>query len=225
MAAEYLDDLALHQEAESAAVQIAQGIYGSYPQQAKEALQKVLQSTKNDDLRQQAQQIVDQIGQFDDFITAWQVSGPYMKDDLDGAGLFDVAFDPEQEGQEARWRTVTVGTNPDRAWLIELDKNPALAGENRVAYLRTRVWSPTEQKSQLELGSDDGVKVWLGGQLVHKNNATRPAEPGQDKVEVTLKEGWNPLLVKLTQGGGEWALCARLRQPDGSRLEGLKVEP
>jgi len=225
MAVEYLGDLALYQEAELAAVQIAQGIYGSYPQQTKVVLQKVLQGTKNDALREQAQQVVTQIGQFDDYVTAWQVSGPYMKEGVDGSGLFDVAFAPEQEGQEAKWQIVSAGTNAERPWLIELEKDPAFAGENRVAYLRTRVWSPKEQKVQLELGSDDGVKVWLHGQLVHGNNATRPAEPGQDKAEVTLKEGWNPLLVKLTQGGGEWALCARLRQADGSKCEDLKIEP
>ncbi len=225
MAVEYLGDLALYQEAELAAVQIAQGIYGSYPQQTKEALQKVLQGTKNDALRQQAQEIISQIEQFDDYLTAWQVSGPYAKENTDGPGLFDVPFAPEQDGQEASWRIVSLGTSAGRPWLIELDKDPALAGENRVAYLRTRVWSPQEQKAQLELGSDDGVKVWLDGRLVHANNATRPAEPGQDKAEVTLKEGWNLLLVKLTQGGGEWALCARLRQADGSGLEGLKIGP
>jgi hypothetical protein len=60
---------------------------------------------------------------------------------------------------------------------------------------------------------------------VHSNNATRPAEPGQDKADVTLKKGWNPVLVKLTQQGGQWALCLRLRNPDGGALEGLKVEP
>lgn len=225
MAAEYLDDLALHLEAESAAVQIAQSIYGSYPQRTREVLQKVLQSTKSDTIREQAQQVIGQTERFDDYIIAWQVSGPYMKEGSDGSGLFDVLFAPEQEGQEAKWRIVAAGTNEDRPWLIELEKDAAFAGNDRVAYLRTRIGSPKEQKAQLELGSDDGVKVWLNGELVHANNATRPAEPGQDKVDVTLKEGWNPLLVKLTQGGGQWALCVRLRAPDGGKLDGLKVEP
>ncbi len=224
MAAEYLDDLALHREAESAAVQIAQSIYGSYPQRTKEVLDRVAQGTRNDAIREQAQQIIGQTERFDDYITAWQVSGPYTKEGAQGPELFDALFAPEQEGQEAKWRIVAAGTNEDRPWLIELEKDVALAGDHRVAYLRTRVWSPKEQKARLELGSDDGVKVWLNGQLMHANNATRPAEPGEDKVEVALKEGWNPLLVKLTQGGGQWALCVRLRAPDGSKLDGLKVE-
>jgi HEAT repeat protein len=224
LAAGYLDDLALHLEAESAAVRVAQAVCGSYPERTKEVLRKVIQGTKNDALREQAQQIIRQAERFDDYLIAWQVSGPYIKQDVQGQALFDVAFAPEQQGQEPAWRILPAGTNAEQPWLMELDKDAALAGENRVAYLRTRIWSPREQKAQLELGSDDGVKVWLNGQLAHANNAERPATPGQDKADVTLAEGWNPLLVKLTQIGGQWALCARLRGPDGGKLEGLKVE-
>jgi hypothetical protein len=99
-----------------------------------------------------------------------------------------------------------------------------LGGDNRVAYLRTRVSSDKEQKARLEIGSDDGIKVWLNGQVVHANNVIRAAAPAQDNVEVTLKQGWNQLLLKVTQGGGEWSVCARLRAPDGGRPEGLKVQ-
>jgi len=225
MAAQYLDDVTLHLEAETAAVQIAKATAGSDPQRTKEVLQKVIQGTKNDTLREQAQQIIAQADRFEDYIVAWLVNGPYMKENVDGPGLFDVPFAPEQEGQQAAWRLVSAGANEDNPWLVELEKDAAVNGENRVAYLRARVWSPKEQKAQLELGSDDGVKVWLNGQLVHANNVVRPAEAGQDKAPVTLKEGWNPLLVKLTQAQGQWSLCMRFRSPDGGKIEGLKSEP
>jgi HEAT repeat protein len=225
MAAQYLDDLTLRLEAESAAVQIAQATIGSDPQRTKEVLQKLIQNTKNDTLRERAQQILSQADRFEDYIPVWQVSGPYMKENVDGPGLFDVPFAPEQEGQQATWRLISAGTNEALLGLVELEKDDTLNGVNRVAYLRARVWSPKEQKAQLELGSDDGVKVWLNGQLVHANNVIRPAEAGQDKAPVMLKEGWNPLLVKLTQGEGQWALCVRFRGPDGNKLEGLKSGP
>jgi hypothetical protein len=225
LAAAYLDDLTLHLEAESAAVQIAQATSAGYPQRTKEVLQKVIESTKNDVIRDQAKQIIGQADRFEDYIAVWQVSGPYMKDDVDGPGLFDVPFAPEQEGQQAAWRIVPAGTNEEQPGLLELQKDAAMAGDNRVAYLRARIWSPKEQRAQLELGSDDGVKVWLNGQLVYANNVVRPATPAEDKANVTLKEGWNPLLVKLTQGGGEWALIVRFRSPDGGKLDGVKSEP
>ncbi len=220
MAATCLEDSALQQEAEIAVVKIAEGIYGSYPEKTKEVLGKVMQTSKSDSLREQAQNVMNQIGRFEDYITAWQVSGPYTKEGADGSMLFDVAFAPEKPAPpSADWQIMPAGTNQDRPWLMELDR--ALGGDNRAAYLRTNVWSDKSQKVLLELGSDDGIKVWLNGQVVHANNATRPAGPGQDKVEVTLKQGWNPLLLKVTQGGGEWAVCARLRQLDGSKLDGL----
>ncbi len=225
MAAQYLDDLTLHLEAESAVVQIAQATAGSDPQRTKQVLQTLIQNTKNDTLRERAQQILSQVDRFEDYIAAWQVSGPYTKENVDGQGLFDVAFAPEQQGQQAMWRLVSAGANENLPGLVELEKDAALNGDDRVAYLRTRVWSPKEQKAQLELGSDDGVKVWLNGQLVHSSNVVRPAEPGQDKAPVTLKEGWNPLLVKLTQAQGQWSLVVRFRSSDGGKLEGLKVEP
>jgi HEAT repeat protein len=223
MAATCLQDSSLQQEAEVAVVKIAAGIYGSYPEKTKEVLAKIMQTSKSDSLREQAQNVINQIGRFEDYITAWQVSGPYTKEGADGSMLFDVAFAPEKpDPSSADWQIMPVGTNQDRPWLMELDR--ALGGDNRAAYLRTNVWSDKSRKVLLELGSDDGIKVWLNGQVVHANNATRPAGPGQDKVEVTLKQGWNPLLLKVTQGGGEWAVCARLCQLDGSKLDGLKYQ-
>jgi hypothetical protein len=221
-AASYLDDGSLQQEAEVAVIKIAESIYGSYPDKTKDILQRLIQSSKSDSIRQRARKVIHQIEQFEDYITAWQVSAPYMKQGADGTALFDVAFAPEKADADVRWQIMPAGTSDDRPWLMELDK--VFGGDNRVGYLRTNVWSDTQQKAQLEIGSDDGIKVWLNGEVVHANNVTRPASPGQDKAEVVLKQGWNDLSLKLTQGGGEWAVCARLRDVDGSKLEGLKVQ-
>jgi hypothetical protein len=75
------------------------------------------------------------------------------------------------------------------------------------------------------MGSDDGLKVWLNGRVVHANNAVRPCSPGQDKVKVKLKAGANDLLLKVTQGGGEWSACCRVRSPDGQPLPDATVAP
>ncbi len=61
MAAGYLDDVALHLEAESAAVRIAPAVVATQPQRVKEVLLKVIQGTQNDSIREQAQQIVGQV--------------------------------------------------------------------------------------------------------------------------------------------------------------------
>ncbi len=94
-----------------------------------------------------------------------------------------------------------------------------LDGDHAAAYARSSIWSASEQKAILELGSDDGVKAWLNGTVVHANNAARGAAAGQDRVDVVLNPGWNQLLLKITQGGGGWGAIARLANTDGSLLQ------
>jgi len=221
MAATYLEDNSLQQEAEVAVVKIADGTRGSHPQQTKAMLQKLIQISRDDSLRQNARKLIEQITQFEDYITAWQVSGPYTKQGLGPQKLFDTIFEPETNPENVKWQIMPTGTDRDKPWLLELDK--AIGGGNRVAYLRTDVWSPKRQKTRLELGSDDGIKAWLNGELVHSNNVTRGISPGQDAVEPTLRKGWNKLMMKVTQGEGQWSVCARLRSLDGDSLPGLKV--
>ena len=61
MAVGYMEDEDLQQEAGFAVVKIADGIHGSYPQKAKDVLTRVLQTAKNESLRQQAQDVMNQI--------------------------------------------------------------------------------------------------------------------------------------------------------------------
>ncbi len=81
--------------------------------------------------------------------------------------------------------------------------------QDAVAYLRAGIWSAQAQKATLQLGTDDGVKVWLNGKQIHANNAARGVAVDQDKVEVSLQQGVNTLLLKVTNGGGDWGAIAR----------------
>jgi len=94
-----------------------------------------------------------------------------------------------------------------------------MAGDVR----KSQITSDRDQEARLEVGSDDGVKVWLNDKVVHANNAIRPCTLYEDKVKVTLNRGVNRLLLKVTQGGGEWSACCRLRAPDGAPLDGVTV--
>jgi hypothetical protein len=63
MAAGYFDDETLSVEAGAAVINIAGGIYADYPEQAKDTLNQVIKTTKNDSLRQQAQELINNIEQ------------------------------------------------------------------------------------------------------------------------------------------------------------------
>jgi hypothetical protein len=166
--------------------------------------------------------VIDQLEKFEDYIVVWEVSGPYSEGDTSADKLFDAAFGPEKGDKDVAWRIMPISENKDTPWLMELDN--VLGGNDRVAYLRTTVLSGTATKAMLELGSDDGIKVWLNGEVVHAKSVTRACSAGADKVEVNLKQGANTLMLKIIQGGGQWSACARFRGIDGGKLEGLMAE-
>jgi hypothetical protein len=93
--------------------------------------------------------------------------------------------------------------------------------QNAAAYLQARIWSPKEQKATLQLGSDDGIKVWLNGKLIHAKNVARGVSPDEDKVPVTLREGVNELLLKVTNGAGDWGAVVRFAGEDGKPLRNI----
>ena len=55
------------------------------------------------------------------------------------------------------------------------------------------------------VGSDDAVKVWLNGKLVHNNPINRGAHDYQDTFPVRLKKGENVLLVAVYEFWGGWS--------------------
>ena len=61
--------------------------------------------------------------------------------------------------------------------------------------------SPEKQSTTMFVGSDDSVKVWLNGELVHKAFVARGAGDYQDFFPATLKQGKNVLLVALDNHG------------------------
>jgi len=97
--------------------------------------------------------------------------------------------------------------------------------QDAVAYLRAKIWSPQTQKATLLLGTDDGVKVWLNGKQVHANNAARGVAVDQDKVPVSLQQGVNELLLKVTNGGGDWGAIARFAGEGGPLRNLNEVSP
>jgi HEAT repeat protein len=227
MALACLDDDAVKTEAALAVVKIGGTIGGSHPLEVKAAVRKVLARlglAADESFRQQAQEIINTIEKFEDFITSWQVSGPYMQEGKNYSQLFDIAFPPETpEAKDVKWTLMPAGPDPSRPEVLDLLK--LYGGEQRAAYLYTRVHCDGRKQARLEIGSDDGVKVWLNGSVVHANNVARPLTPGSDNVNITLHQGWNLLMLKITQNNLPWEFCVRLRSPDGGRLEGIRISP
>ena len=72
---------------------------------------------------------------------------------------------------------------------------------DHIVYGSVILEAPKEQQTQMLVGSDDAVKVWLNGELVHSALVARGAGDYQDFFPVTLKQGKNALLVALDNRG------------------------
>jgi HEAT repeat protein len=225
MAEKHLEVGAIKNEAAAAIVKIVVGMRGTDPESAIAAVKRVLDTVDAAAVRKKARAALEYFEEYGDYVTAWLVSGAYSREGLDMEKLIETEFAPEKKGAKDKgWWWPEQDSDSEEPWIVDL--NEALWwAENCVGYLKTQVWSPAEQKAVLELGSDDGVKVWLNGVMIHENNAWRGVEPGDDKVDVALKKGWNSMMLKVSQGGGDWGVCARFRSADGKRLSGMRVKP
>jgi HEAT repeat protein len=222
LAAAMLDDPSVKAEAAPAVIQIADSLAATRPEEAVAALTKVLAGNPDPAIVASAEELRKKIWKSLGYVTLWQMAGPYEQQGRDFSALFDIPFAPETgDAASVHWQYLPANTNPTEPWRMDLQQ--ALGGQQRVAYARTWINSPKPQNVRLEIGSDDGVKVWLNGVVVHAINVARALQPGSDEVDVTLNEGWNSLMLKVTQNITAWEFCVRFAQPNGEPVAGLRT--
>ncbi|MHC5082408.1 MAG: ThuA domain-containing protein [Planctomycetota bacterium] len=201
-------DSQLKAEAEVSLVDVCKQTAKQNTSAAKAVLQEVLENTSNESVKKNAELVLDEIKKYDGFVLGWKVSKVYSAKDKDGNSLFDMAFGPEKNGSRGKWQSAEPFLNPGKPGIYNLLK--LKQSNDCVVYLKKSLLSDQDKEVTFGIGSDDAVKVWVNGKLVHRNNATRPVIPGQDKVKVQLIKGENPVLVKVVQKAGNWGFCMRL---------------
>lgn len=209
-------DPTVRPEAESASYQLADALADSWPG-AESVLEALAAEASAPPLRTQARTRLRQPH------SGWQVAGPYRVPGRLGPELFDVPFPPEQGNtQQVAWRTKAAAA-PDQPGHLDLtDWQP---GDHCVLYARTRIYAPADLAVLFQIGSDDGIKLRVNGQLVHVHNAVRGLVRGQDRAQAHLRRGWNEIVVKLTQHTAGCGLWIEILQPDGSPIPDLVWDP
>lgn len=152
------------------------------------------------------------------FPTAWPVIGPF---DNSGEGLpgYDAVYPPEREirleatypgkrGEAVGWHRAETHADGYLNLLSAISEY-----EDAVAYCLTSVYSPTEVLRAVMLGSDDGGKLFMNGEMVWGEAASRSAERDQNEPRAYFRRGWNTILFKVLQIGGEWGIYLRVEDP------------
>ena len=82
--------------------------------------------------------------------------------------------------------------------------------EDAVAYAYTKISRKEAGKVHLSIGSDDGIKVWLNGKMIHRVLSQRALALDEDGLEGNMNAGDNHLLVKIQQSKGGWGFAVRM---------------
>src|SRR5262249_19683403 len=137
----------------------------------------------------------------------WHFIGPFDNTGMQG---FAHAYPPEKEIDLAKKykgkRNLDIGWQKGK-FVDGQVNNLAIFPDNidAVAYLYREIECTAPFDMPVSLGSDDTLTVWLNGQKILSENVYRGVAPDQSRVVLKLKAGKNQLLMKVCQGGGEWA--------------------
>ncbi|MEM7474575.1 MAG: HEAT repeat domain-containing protein [Planctomycetota bacterium] len=205
-----------------AAIRIAYKLRQKDKDRVRAILLNVLASVSHPDVQARGQNVLNDIDKYEDHILEWVAIGPFVDPKItSGEASFNAVFEPEQRNTSSlKWEPLTKGIG---SWDINLEAAYG-AKDHCSAFVRTMVWSPVKQKVQVEGGSDDALKIWLNGELIHQKWRTGGCKPRDVQAAATLQKGWNELKLKVTDHGGGWQFGCRVRKPNGTLLEGLKYE-
>src|SRR5436190_11501636 len=78
------------------------------------------------------------------------------------------------------------------------------------AYALAEIKASAPANVLLAVGSDDGIKIWHNGKLVHDHWIPRGVNKDDDLVPLKLVKGSNQLLLKVQDIEGGWSFVARL---------------
>ncbi len=143
--------------------------------------------------------------------TNWYIVGPFKPGTAQEA--YDTAFGPEAapidfstayEGQ--KWRYAPGVLEGQRV---------TLAAGVGAEYVAREFFAPTARSIDLSLGSDDGILVYLNGDLIHEHRVNRGVAPDQDALTVNLQAGRNTYVTKIVNTGGPAAMYYSETIPEG----------
>ena len=79
-----------------------------------------------------------------------------------------------------------------------------------MAYAYAEIESIHAREALLKCGSDDGIKVWINGHVVHEKELQRGHSSGNDSAPIHLVAGVNRVLVKVSQYDGGWGFSVEI---------------
>jgi hypothetical protein len=140
----------------------------------------------------------------------------------------EIELGKEYQGKTAKvkWKLVSAAITGQQA-VFDWDKSNTFNPKINVSvYALIHVKAPSDMDARLMISHDDGGRVWLNGTLVHDNNKSGgPVKADEFNVPIRLSEGWNRLLIKVSQATGGFGLMMRITDAAKAPIASLEYSP
>jgi len=93
-----------------------------------------------------------------------------------------------------------------------------------VTYAHLYVHSPIQRDAKVLIGSDDGIISWLNGEEILHYDRYQGWYVNQHKIDITLNQGWNRLLCKVSQESGDHQLSVQFTDGNLNSLSDLTYQ-
>ncbi|MCE5250790.1 DUF362 domain-containing protein [bacterium] len=153
------------------------------------------------------------------------MNGPYKETDLDKDLL----------GGEAKINPVDGDTTNGKPWwvfrhpyglpeaYVSLNENIGDDLTNTITYAYLCLKSLSRQEGTFTFGFDDGVKVYLNGNVIFRDDGPREFKIREFSIPVTLEKGENRLLIKLKNRFGPAGFASCIEDTSKTRLYDMEV--
>jgi len=157
-----------------------------------------------------------------DFIARWNVLAVLPRDiskhPFDPAKIRPSPGEKVKVGQTAfTWREI-------KGEAVELSGWFGSKADSMI-YAATYVFSDRVREAMLRLDTNDHNRAWLNGMPINDGitaaTGSRGSHDYSDEIPVTLRRGWNRLLIQVENRKGYWFLCGQITDRYGGPMHDL----
>jgi alpha-galactosidase len=160
-----------------------------------------------------------------DSIENWEVLGPFKGEEgavsVKMSTPLEADFTAREDGSVELTKLYNDSANKDNSGVVSWKSASAQKGfidlnevcgrtEYAVAYAYCEIDSIHQRETVLRCGSDDGIKIWINGEVVLERDGQRGYSPASDQTPIFLKAGINRVLVKVSQFEGGWGFGVQI---------------
>ena len=155
------------------------------------------------------------------FMKHWLIAGPFTvaEESAKPSGDLQIAGFKDEPGSVLNFSNdpLPATKDPAKNWKLVSQADDIILFDSLFgprdyvyAYALAEIQADKAAKVILAVGSDDAIRVWHNGKLVHDNWIPRSTEKDNDLVPLSLEKGSNQILIKVQDIEGGWSFAARM---------------